>query len=149
MKISKDGVELIKRFEGCFLHCYDDGKGVRTIGYGHTGPKASLPFITQEMADQLLLEDLAWVELVLVNNVAAPLTQSMYDALCSFVFWAGGTNFRNSTLRKVLNAQEYEKAPGELCRWYNPKEQQLHLGLLRRRVAEAELFLRDGWPKEG
>ena len=36
MKISKDGLELIKKFEGCETTAYQDSVGVWTIGFGHT-----------------------------------------------------------------------------------------------------------------
>ena len=36
MKISKEGIALIKKFEGCELESYQDSVGVWTIGYGHT-----------------------------------------------------------------------------------------------------------------
>jgi lysozyme len=37
MNISKVGIELIKKFEGCVLFGYKDPVGIPTIGYGHTG----------------------------------------------------------------------------------------------------------------
>ena len=36
MKISNNGLELIKHFEGCVLTAYKCPAGVWTIGYGHT-----------------------------------------------------------------------------------------------------------------
>ena len=36
MQISKEGICLIKKFEGCELEAYQDAVGVWTIGYGHT-----------------------------------------------------------------------------------------------------------------
>ena len=36
MKISDNGLNLIKRFEGCRLTAYQDAVGVWTIGYGTT-----------------------------------------------------------------------------------------------------------------
>ena len=36
MKISEDGLELIRNFEGCETDAYQDSVGVWTIGYGHT-----------------------------------------------------------------------------------------------------------------
>ena len=36
MKISKNGLNLIKSFEGCRLTAYKDSVGVWTIGYGTT-----------------------------------------------------------------------------------------------------------------
>ena len=36
MKISQEGIELIKKFEGCKLETYRCSADVPTIGYGHT-----------------------------------------------------------------------------------------------------------------
>ena len=36
MKISDEGLQLIKRFEGLRTTAYRDAVGVWTIGYGHT-----------------------------------------------------------------------------------------------------------------
>ena len=36
MKISKEGIALIKKFEGLELTAYQDSVGVWTIGWGHT-----------------------------------------------------------------------------------------------------------------
>ena len=63
LKISKDGIALIKHFEGCKLKAYKDGGGVLTIGYGHTSKAGGLQVytgltITQSQAEQLLLDDL-------------------------------------------------------------------------------------------
>ena len=45
MHISKVGLDLIKKFEGCRLTAYADVAGVWTIGYGHTG-KDVVPGLT-------------------------------------------------------------------------------------------------------
>ena len=37
MKTSPAGIALIERFEGLKLRAYQDGNGIWTIGYGHTG----------------------------------------------------------------------------------------------------------------
>ena len=36
MKTSKEGISLIKKFEGCELKAYQCSANVWTIGYGHT-----------------------------------------------------------------------------------------------------------------
>ena len=37
MKISENGLKLIRSFEGCRLEAYKCPAGVWTIGWGHTG----------------------------------------------------------------------------------------------------------------
>ena len=59
MKISNNGLNLIKQFEGLRLNAYDDGVGVWTIGYGTIKyPNGTLvkkgDKITQTQADQYL-----------------------------------------------------------------------------------------------
>jgi lysozyme len=54
MNISKVGIELIKKFEGCVLFGYKDPVGIPTIGYGHTGGVVVGQRITQEKADNYL-----------------------------------------------------------------------------------------------
>ena len=68
MKINKEGLDLIKSFEGCRLVAYDDlqpskkitnmsqVKGTLTIGYGHTAGVYVGQVISQEQADNMLSE---------------------------------------------------------------------------------------------
>ena len=62
MKISKEGLALIKKFEGCKLESYKCAAGVWTIGYGSTKGITEGMSISQEEADNLLLEDVAVFE---------------------------------------------------------------------------------------
>jgi len=141
MKIGKQGLEMIKSFEGLKLHAYlptpDD---VPTIGYGHTKTAWLGMTITEKQAEALLKKDLGWVEAVVAKNVTVPLTQPQYDALCSFVYNLGGTNFKRSTLLKKLNNKDYRGAADELLRWDKQGSKVLR-GLTRRREAERALFL--------
>ena len=58
MQISKQGIALIKRFEGFRNRAYKCPAGVWTIGYGHTkGVKAGQAITTQQ-AEELLQADL-------------------------------------------------------------------------------------------
>ena len=57
MKISQEGLSLIKKFEGCELEAYKCAAGVWTIGYGSTHDITEGMSISQERADMLLLED--------------------------------------------------------------------------------------------
>ncbi len=44
MKVSKEGLELIKKHEGCRLEPYKDPIGLYTVGYGHLiGDGKTLP----------------------------------------------------------------------------------------------------------
>lgn len=144
MKISANGINLIKEFEGVRLKSYKCPAGVYTIGVGHTsaaGPpqvKAGMT-ITQAQANKILANDLGQYEDAINNSVKVPLTQNQFDALVSFVFNVGIGAFQKSTLLKKLNAGQYDAVPGELMKWTKGGGKELP-GLVRRRRAEAALW---------
>lgn len=141
MKIGKQGLDLIKSFEGLELKAYMPTPNDRpTIGYGHTKGVTMGSEITQERADLLLVEDLAWVEAAVAQKVTVPLTQPQYDALCSFIYNVGAGAFGKSTLLRRLNGGDYGAAANQLPRWNKQKGVVLR-GLTRRRAAEKALFL--------
>lgn len=123
MKISQNGINLIKKFEGCVLKVYLDPIGVKTIGYGHTGAEINMcpvgARISQEQADLFLEQDLAKFE-ANVNKYDSVYhwTQNEFDALCSFAFNVGsidqltakGTRTKQVIANKIL---EYNKAGGK------------------------------------
>lgn len=137
-------VALIKRFEGCSLTAYPDAGGIWTIGWGHT-PAHQGQVITQAKADAWLESDLQAAASYVQAYVKVTLTPAMYDALTSFVFNIGSGAFLRSTVLKRLNEGNYFDVPAEMLRWRRAGGRVL-LGLLRRRIAEAELFLEDGLP---
>ena len=144
MKISKEGLALIKKFEGCKLESYKCAAGVWTIGYGSTkGIKEGMS-ISQEEADNLLLEDVAVFEDNVLDAVTMPLSQHQFDALVSWTFNLGGANLKASTMLKKLNAGEYEEVPAQMKRW-NKAGGKVLQGLIRRREAEALLFEGKDW----
>lgn len=141
MITSDQGVDLIKRFEGCRLQSYRCPAGVWTIGYGHTGTDVTEGRrITIEEADRLLREDLAHMERRVRQLVTAPLTQNQFDALVSFAFNVGLGALERSTLRKKLNTQDYRGAAAQFLVWDKAGGKVLP-GLVRRRRAERDLFL--------
>lgn len=135
MKTSDNGLNLIKRFEGCNLTAYKDSVGIPTIGYGHTkGVKMGMK-ITQAQADAYLKEDVVSAEKA-VNKYSYPYTQDMFDALTSFTFNCGAnnlaklTNNGTRTLAQIsARIPAYNKAGGKELR-----------GLVNRRAAEKALF---------
>ncbi len=138
--ISKKGQDLIKKWEGVKFSAYDDGGGVKTIGYGHTGRGVSKGSITKDEAEQLFASDLAEAEQVIDSKVKVPLTQNQKDALASLVFNIGETQFSSSTLLKKLNAGDYEAAADEFLKWRKDNGKVV-LGLVKRRTDEKNLFL--------
>jgi len=144
MHISKEGIELIKNFEGCELKSYQDSVGVWTIGFGHTKDVKEGDEINQEHAEFMLTEEMPEYEGYINNMVKVPLEQNQFDALCSWVYNLGPTNLKNSTLLTVLNQERYKEVPQEIKRWNKAGGVVLN-GLVRRREAEALLFEKKEW----
>ena len=140
MKTSKNGINLIKKFEGCSLKAYKCPAGVYTIGYGHINNVKQGDNITQLQAETLLMFDLQIFEKE-INNLNLNLTQNQFDAIISFVFNIGIGNFKKSTMLKFLKAGHYPLAAGQFDRWVYQGKQKLS-GLVKRRKAEKELFSR-------
>ena len=139
MKTSKQGIELIKRYEGLRLKAYVCPAGVATIGWGHTkGVKAGMVIDLAE-AERLLADDIAIAERC-VNCDADSLNQNQFDALVSFVFNVGTANYKKSTLRKKVLANPNDPViADQFERWVYAKGKVL-LGLMKRRADECDLY---------
>lgn len=140
MKTSKNGLELIKRHEGCRLTSYKCPAGVWTIGYGHTGADVTPGMtITLQQAEELLTKDIRWAEDA-VNREKLRLNQNRFDALVSFVYNVGTGNFHSSTLLKMLRVNpDSLNIRTEFCKWCKAKGSTLP-GLALRRKQEADLY---------
>lgn len=144
MKISAEGLALIKKFEGCELTAYQCSAGVWTIGYGHTKGVEKGMTISKESAEEMLVEELNEYENYISDNVTSPLSQNQFDAMVSWVYNLGPSNLLASTLLKVLNAGDYDGVPAQIKRWNKAGGQTLD-GLIRRREAESLLFQNKEW----
>jgi len=146
MQYSKDGLHLTEQFESVRLTAYPDpatGGDPWTIGYGHTGPEVhSGMTITQEQAENYLMQDVAKAAADVNAKVTVEITQGEFDALVDFAFNCGCGNLNGSTLLKKLNAGDYEGAAHEFEKWDMAAGKHM-AGLLRRRQAEELLFLKD------
>jgi lysozyme len=151
MKISKNGIMLIKSFEGLVLHAYKDKAGVCTIGYGSTryaNGKDVIPgdkLTNEAQAASLLLNTLSQFEDAVNSYVLVPLSQNQYDALVSFTYNLGTHALLQSTLLQKLNMKDYAAA----ANWFAPwnKITDPHTGrkivcdaLTKRRALESILF---------
>ena len=140
MKTSQNGIELIKKFEGCRLETYICPAGVFTIGYGHTGADVKSGMkITQEEAETLLKNDLKAFEKGVQRIIKKELTQNQFDALVSFAYNLGLENLKKSTLAKLINQGKIKEASSQFERWVYANGVKLN-GLIRRRKAEKNLF---------
>lgn len=139
-RISKEGLEHIKRWEGLRTNAYKCPAGVWTIGYGHTRTAKPGMMISHLEAEQLLQDDLKDFERAVRSYVRVPLSQGQFDALVSFAFNVGTDAFRRSTLVKLLNQGRYNTAALQFSRWTYAGGKQLP-GLVRRRNDEYGMFV--------
>jgi lysozyme len=136
------GLGFTEGFEGCRLVAYQDVAGIWTIGYGHTGTDVvEGVVITQAQAVSLLVSDVAAAAACVNHAVEVPITQDEFDALVDFTFNAGRGAFVTSTLLRKLNVGDLQAAAAQFSRWVNAGGKPVS-GLVRRRAAEEELFLR-------
>ena len=104
MKISQNGINLIKQFEGCRLTAYKPVPTEKyyTIGYGHYGADVAPGMkITQAQADAFLLSDLQKFENA-VNATGLKLNQNQFDALVSFTYNCGAGNLKKLVTGRTL-----------------------------------------------
>ena len=141
MKMSADGLDLIKRSEGFRNHVYKDVAGFPTIGFGHrvTSGESFAEGIDGAHATAMLVNDVLNSERAVERLVRVSLTQGQFDALVDFCFNLGAGRLTTSSLLRELNAGRYEIAGEQLLRWdfaggvVNP-------GLKARRQAEFALW---------
>ena len=123
MKLSEQGIKLIKRFEGLRVSSYRDVPGVWTIGYGSTRYHDGEPIkpgdklANEQQADALFTNTLGQYEDAVNQDVKVPLTQSQFDALVSFTYNEGTGALKESTLLKKLNEKNYHGAADQFLLW--------------------------------
>ena len=142
MKISENGLNLIKHFEGFSESPYLCPAGYFTIGYGHVigeAERTTLSRVSAAEAEDFLKMDARIAEQAVSRVIDVLLTQNQFDALVSFTFNLGAACLQRSTLRQVLNRGEYEAAPAQMQRFVWGGGRKLP-GLIRRRAAEGALF---------
>lgn len=139
MKISENGLKVIKDFEGLRLTSYQCSAGVWTIGFGHTKGVKAGQTITKATADKYLKDDVTAFENVVNKNVKVKLNQNQFDALVSLCFNIGSGAFKKSTLLKRLNEGDYDEASDQFLVWCKAGGNTVR-GLLIRREKERALF---------
>lgn len=138
MKVSREGVILIKSFEGFRPRAerQDDGRWV--VGYGHTASAREGATISEAEAELLLQYDLVPVVALLNERVTQPLNQHQFDALASFAVSIGPERFANSSVLDRINAGQSTQAADALALW---PDDSLPDASKRRRNAERALFI--------
>lgn len=139
MEYSHAGMVLTEGFEGLKLSAYLDSIGKPTIGYGHTRGVKMGDVITQAQAEQFLHDDIQNAVNDVNRLLRTQVSQNQFDALVDFDYNVGGVNFANSTLLKLVNTNQFDKAALEFDKW-NKAGGNILSGLTRRRDAEEDLF---------
>jgi lysozyme len=147
MRCNDEGVNLIKKYEGCSLGTYLDPIGICTIGFGSTyglvGNRldSSHRDITEDEAEYLLKRELRSTENAVARMVKTPLTANQFSAVCCLVYNIGSGRFRSSTMKMKLNRKDFQGAANEFWKWRRAGGRILR-GLVRRRAEETRLFVK-------
>ena len=157
LKLSKRGINLMKRYEGFRSAPYRDMVGVNTIGYGNTyypdrrRVKMTDKHLTEPQAEQLAMDIINLDFAPAVNKIfkdeiaSGKLNQNMFDALVSLAYNIGTSALANSnSVTGNIKKGNYKAAADGFLLWnkgrVNGKLQAIN-GLTRRRKEERELFL--------
>jgi lysozyme len=147
MRMTEEGLALIRRFEGLRTDAYRDAVGVWTIGFGHTsmaGPPEVTPglSISREEASAILARDVEKFAAGVCEAVTVPLNDAQFSALVSFAYNVGLGALRGSSVLKAVNAGDFAEVPRRLALWVKAGGRTLP-GLVKRRAAEGKLFASD------
>ena len=143
MKLSNNGLELIKKFEGCRLTAYKcfSHEKYYTIGYGHYGADVKAgQTITQQQADELLRKDVARFEKSVNKIQQVKGLQNAFDALVSFTYNCGEGN-----LKTLCDGRDLHTIADKIL-LYNKSGGVKITGLVKRRTEERALLMRDLMP---
>ena len=139
LRLSEQGYKVLVDRESVELETYLCDSGVPTIGLGHTsaaGPPVVREGmrITEAEAEEIFRADAMRFRQEAAHLVKVPLHQHEFDALASWLFNIGSTNFRTSTALKRLNAGDYAGCAEAMEWWIKPPS------VISRRRAEVEQF---------
>lgn len=156
IRINDDCINLIKSFEGLFLHAYHgkkDRPGIDTIGYGTIkypptylgGKMVKLgdPAITEQQAFEFLKWEVEKMLPQIDLLVRDDLSVNQFNALTSFCYNLGTGALKQSNLRGKINANPNDPAiRAEFMKWTCSNGECGIKGLVRRRKAEADLYFK-------
>lgn len=138
-KVSREGLLLIKSFEGFRPRTVLRRDGTPVIGYGHSRSARPGATVTEAEAELLLQYDLMPIVALLNERVRLPLNQHQFDALASFIFSIGLERFEGSDVQARLDASAPSEAAVALSAWPERASPPVD-ALYRRRSAERALF---------
>lgn len=154
MNLSDKGLDFIVSFEGKLRKidgdryvAYRCPANVLTIYVGCTEGVTEGMIVTEDEGRAMFRKEIAKHEAAVRRLVTVDLNQNQFDALVSFSYNVGSGALSRSTLLKHLNAGDYARAASHFHDWKKAGGRVLN-GLVRRRAAEADLFLADAPPAE-
>ena len=149
MKLTRDGIDDIKRSEALRLKAYPDPGSKDghpwTIGRGHTSA-AGAPAVTKDMtitkaeAEEIFERDLNMFAAGVRKLIKRPLNDNQFSAFVSFAYNVGLGGFAKSSALRAANAGNFDVVPSKLALW-NKNDGKVMRGLVNRRAAEGQLFL--------
>lgn len=153
--ICDEAIRLIEEFEGCLRLVgpdlygpYRDPVGIWTLGIGSIwyldGRRVSADSqpISKARCYELMHRELRQsCEPAIDRLITVRLHPLSRGALASFCYNLGGGALQASALRKAINARRWEDVPAEFAKWRMAGGRILP-GLVRRRKAESDLFMR-------
>ncbi len=147
MNMTQEGLDLIKRFEGWRDHWYKCPANVWTCCYGHTEAAGSPKYepnrkFSRDEGERILKADLKKYEEAVRKAVKVDLNDEQYSALVSFTYNVGPGNLLKSSVLKAVNEKRFDLVPSRLALW-NKGGGKVLKGLVDRRSAEADLFMKD------
>lgn len=150
METSAAGRWMIELEEGKRKRRYLDSAGKGTIGIGHLIKEGETfpEILTEEEIQRIFSADLREMESAINEEVLHPLPQEKFDALACLVFNIGKTQFRQSTVLRMLNLHRWQDAADAFLFWdkeRDPNDRQKlrrNEGLAARRARERLLFLK-------
>lgn len=134
-------LDLIRWFEGCRLVAYLCPAGVWTAGWGSTGPDVKKGTVwTQDVADQRLEGDALkfWLAALKASPVLSQYPE-IHAAIADFCYNLGTTRYKASTLKKRVDAEDWDGACEEIVKWVFGGGRKLP-GLVLRRQAEVRII---------
>lgn len=142
IRLTLKDLDFIGAWEKLKLFPYDDGYGFMTIYRGHRILPGETFNNTKKEADLIFGKDIEVAENAVSKLVNIATTHNQYLALVSIVFNAGSERFKKSDTRRVVNTGDI---PAIVKRWktaFITSGGVTSRGLVARREAEAELWLK-------
>lgn len=145
--ISKEGTDLIKKFESCKLNAYRDIVGVVTIGWGSTVYANGKPVmmgdnITIDEANTLFDRTIHQYVNCVDIHLKRPPKQHQFDAMVSLAYNIGCKNFETSSVLRKFNVNPNDETIRDSFILWDMAGGKHIKGLLGRRFTESDFYFK-------